>query len=301
MSPRSLPPRAAGHRAPAAEFSSPARLLEAAGVLPAKSRGQNFLVQGAVADRIVALADLSTADAVLEIGPGLGILSERILAAGVSRLCLIELDSGLAGHLRRRFGSKAEVIEADFLQLDLARLNLPQRFKVIANLPFGTAAAILRRLGEWRERISRMVLMFQREVGARLRAGPGNPAYGALSALVALEWELGEHFVVRAGSFHPRPKVEAEVICFRPAKQPLPDKLRREVAEVIRAAFATRRKHLRNALAEGLRIAPRQAAEALAAAAIDPTERAEQLAVADFVRLARTLRAIQDLASQNDA
>lgn len=282
-------PSRANHLPTLTAASSPARLLKAAGIQPARSRGQNFLVQASVAERIVAMAGLEATDAVVEIGPGLGILSERLLARGIGRLCLVELDTKLAASLRRRFDNSAEVIEADFLQLDLRQLELPKHFKVIGNLPFSSAVAILRRLGDWRERISRMVLMFQREVGARLRAQPRSAAYGALSALVTLEWEPGEHFLVHAGSFYPRPKVDAEVICFRPALNRLPADTRHRVAEVIRAAFASRRKHLRNALADALHMDPARAAAALSAAAIDPASRAEQLALADFVRLAHVI------------
>jgi 16S rRNA (adenine1518-N6/adenine1519-N6)-dimethyltransferase len=273
-----------------AAADSPGEALRSAGVVPSKRRGQNFLVQGAVADRIVALADLQSEDEVVEIGPGLGILSERVLATPVSILHLVELDRELAARLRAQLGDRVDLIEGDFLKIDLAQITQRPPIKVVANLPFSVAAAIARKLSEHRELIARMVLMFQREVGERLRAGPGDDAYGALSVLTALDWEIPRHFRVEAGSFHPRPKVNAEVLCFVPRSVPLyyPTP-RAEVREVVRAGFAIRRKHLRNALSAGLRLSAERAEAALRAARIDPAQRAEELSAEDFVRLTRAL------------
>jgi 16S rRNA (adenine1518-N6/adenine1519-N6)-dimethyltransferase len=138
--------------------------------------------------------------------------------------------------------------------------------------------------------ISRMVLMFQREVGERLRATADEPAYGALSVLTALDWQITDHFRIEAGSFHPRPKVDAEVLCFVPRREQLcPAQLRPAVIEVIRAGFAVRRKNLRNALAAGLRIDPQLAEQALHQAGIASAQRAERLSVHDFVEVAAAL------------
>jgi 16S rRNA (adenine1518-N6/adenine1519-N6)-dimethyltransferase len=276
---------------------SPGQALRAAGVTPSKKRGQNFLAQGAVADRIVAMADLGAGDEVVEIGPGLGVLSERILAAPISMLHLIEVDRELAARLRQRLAGAVNpavnLIEADLLQVDLRQIIGHPPIKVIGNLPFNVAAAILRKLGEVRDLIGRMVLMFQREVGERLRAGAGDSAYGALSALTALDWEIPRHFRVEAGSFHPRPKVDAEVICFVPARASVcPPQLRSMVTGVIRAGFAIRRKNLRNALSAGLRMRPQGVEAALGMANIAPSERAERLDLQDFVRLAAAIQTV---------
>jgi 16S rRNA (adenine1518-N6/adenine1519-N6)-dimethyltransferase len=285
--------RRANTRAHAIADDAPARALRAAGVTPTKKRGQNFLAQSAVADRIVALADLRAGDEVMEIGPGLGVLSERILAAPISMLHLIELDRELAARLRQRLAGAVNLIEADLLKVDLRQMLAHPPIKVIGNLPFNVAAAILRKLGEVRDLISRMVLMFQREVGERLRAGAGDSAYGALSALTALDWEIQRHFRVEAGSFHPRPKVDAEVLCFVPARASVcPPELRSIVTDVIRAGFAIRRKTLRNALGAGLRMRPECVEAALGMANIAASERAERLDLADFVRLAAALETV---------
>jgi 16S rRNA (adenine1518-N6/adenine1519-N6)-dimethyltransferase len=272
---------------------SPGKALRAAGVTPSKKRGQNFLVQGAVAGRIVALADLRAGDEVVEIGPGLGILSERILAAPISTLHLVEMDRELAARLRQQLVGNSHLIEADFLKVDLRQIVVHPPIRVIGNLPFNVAAAILRKLGESRDLIGRMVLMFQREVGERLRAVAGERAYGALSALTALDWEITQHFRVEAGSFHPRPKVDAEVLCFIPRRVALcPPESRARVIDVIRAGFAIRRKHLRNALSAGLGMRPQCVEAALRLANIAPSERAERLDLDDFVRLAAAIETI---------
>jgi len=170
--------------------SRPAPALARAGVRPAKSRGQNFLTSSAVADRIVAAAELSKTDPVVEIGPGLGILTEKIAARPLRSLTLVELDPRLAARLQERFAdggnANVRVINADFLAIDFAALLTDPPVKVIGNLPFNVAAAILRRLSDNARMISRMVLMFQREVAARIRAIPGDDAYGALSVFNAL-------------------------------------------------------------------------------------------------------------------
>src|ERR1700674_1132660 len=196
----------------------PALALARAGVRPSKGRGQNFLVQPAVADRIVAAARLGPGDQVIEIGPGLGILSERIAAHPIARLAMVEIDSRLAADLRDRFQSapNLEVIEADFLELEPAIVFRDSPVVVIGNLPFSSASAILRKLCDRRRMISRMVLMFQREVAERIRARPSAPGYAMLSVVSALYWQIDSHFRVTAGSFHPKPKVDAEVLIMHP-------------------------------------------------------------------------------------
>ncbi len=271
----------------------PARALARAGVRPAKSRGQNFLTSGGVADRIVAAAELGEADAVVEIGPGLGILTEKIAARPRRSLTLVEVDARLAARLQERFADDASVrvINADFLEVDFAALAAGPRVKIIGNLPFNAAAAILRMLCDNSRAISRMVLMFQREVAARIRAVPGDDAYGALSVYTALYWRIELHFSVAAGSFHPRPKIDAEVLAFTSRATPsfvAGDE--RDVLETVRASFFAPRKTIRNALSHSLGIDNSRIERALERAAIEPGTRAETLGVPDFLRLAHALR-----------
>jgi 16S rRNA (adenine1518-N6/adenine1519-N6)-dimethyltransferase len=269
--------------------SRPAPALARVGVRPAKSRGQNFLTSGGVADRIVKAAELCETDSIVEIGPGLGILTEKIVVIPRRSLTLVELDSRLAARLHERFAD-VRVINADFLAIDFAAIA-DSPVKVIGNLPFNVAAAILRKLSDNSRMISRMVLMFQREVALRIRATPGDDAYGALSVFTALYWKIDLHFTVAAGSFHPRPKVDAEVLAFAPhAKRLFETDDESDVLETVRASFSAPRKTIRNALSHALGIDATQTVRALERATIDPGTRAETLGVSDFLRLAQTLR-----------
>jgi 16S rRNA (adenine1518-N6/adenine1519-N6)-dimethyltransferase len=272
--------------------SSRARtILTDAGLTASKSKGQNFLVQGAIADRIVVAADLHSTDDVIEIGPGLGILTERIVAREVRSLMMVELDHALAARLRETYAgdSRVTVVEADFVKVDFESLAKTP-VKVIGNLPFNAASAIFRVLCDHHQRVAMIVAMFQREVGERIRAAPGDPEYSALSVYAALYFDIDLHFRVAAGSFHPKPKVDAEVLRFRPQEKLLfnPDE-EACVLETVRASFSAPRKMIRNSLAKGLGIASESAVGALSRAQIASTARAESLSPADFVRLARAL------------
>ena len=165
MGPRPIRARRADTEAAKAGRTSPlavAAELQAAGVRPRKSRGQNFLIQPAIADRIVAAAAIEPGEEVVEVGPGLGILSDKILRAGVRRLWLVELDPRLAERLQSAFAGHpaVRVVCRDFLEVELAAMVEQPPVKVIGNLPFNAAGAILRRLDEMRGAIGRMVLMF---------------------------------------------------------------------------------------------------------------------------------------------
>ncbi|MGH7815165.1 MAG: 16S rRNA (adenine(1518)-N(6)/adenine(1519)-N(6))-dimethyltransferase RsmA [Candidatus Binataceae bacterium] len=270
----------------------PAFALTIAGVRPAKSRGQNFLANAAIADRIVAAAELGPDDNAIEIGPGLGILTERIAARPHRRLTLVELDSRLAERLAERFAADdtIAVLNEDFLAADFGAIAAGAPVKVIGNLPFSSAAAILRKLCGHAESIASLVLMFQREVAERIRARARGRDYGALSVFTALYWEIDLHFIVAAGSFHPRPKVDAEVIRFRPrAGRWFAPGEERAVLDTVRASFSAPRKTIRNALAGALGLDSETICAALAQAGIDPGARAETLEPYRFAALARAL------------
>src|SRR5262249_19319445 len=235
----------------------PARALAAAGVRPSKSRGQNFLVQTAVANRIVDAAQLARGDSVLEIGPGLGILTERIASHPIARRTLGELDRALAERLERIFAGdrRVQIVNSDFLDFDLSAIVNESRLKIVGNLPFSSAAAILHRLCDNARIVDRMVLMFQREVGERIRARPGSSAYSALTVFTALYFEIESYFRVAAGNFHPKPRVDAEVLTLKPRAEPMfAPRDERTVLATVRAPFSAPRKTIRNSLAHGLAI-----------------------------------------------
>lgn len=244
--------------------------------------GQHFLIDRAVAERAVALAGLAPGSAVLEIGPGRGALTEVLLGAGL-RVTAVELDEELAARLAARATPDLEVLSGDALRLDLARLPAGP-LTVIANLPYSTGTAIVARLLEHPERFPRLVVMLQREVAERLCAPPGGRAYGSLSVLTALHATAHLAFGVPASAFAPPPKVDSAVVRLDVEVEPrLPVGDPALFRRVVRAAFAQRRKTLRNSLTGGF--GAEAAARMLAAAQIDPGRRAETLSLEEFARL----------------
>jgi 16S rRNA (adenine1518-N6/adenine1519-N6)-dimethyltransferase len=272
--------------------AGPARTLASIAVRPRKSRGQNFLVQPAIAARIVAALEIRPGDTVVEIGPGLGILSELLVHEPLQRLQLIELDSHLAARLADRFKDdiRVSVENRDFLRTDLSEFTGASPVRIIGNLPFNIAGAILERLCDHHRSVTRMVLMFQREVAERIRARPGMRTHGALSVFTALYWEVRGYFRVAGGSFHPRPAVDAEVLIMTPRTDlSFASNEEKAVLATVRAAFSAPRKTMRNSLAGGLGLEGSAAESALRSAGIDPATRPGTLEVADFIRLARVL------------
>ena len=266
-------------------------LLAREGLAPRKHLGQHFLVDSAVVDRMVRLADVQPTEAVLEIGPGTGALT-AVLAQRAARLYVIEYDRGLCDLLRRRYaeGAGVRVIEGDALRVDL-RAEIPeQRAKVVASLPYNVSVPILFRLLEERHIFSDVTVMLQREVAQRLVAAPGTSAYGAPSLLFQLYGEVHGRFGVSPGAFYPRPQVASEVLRLRFAVAP---RVRvddpRLFGLLVRAAFNHRRKMLRNAL-QGVRgcemFSPAVWEALLTAAGIDARARGETLDMAAFAALA---------------
>ena len=261
------------------------RELAALDLRPRRSLGQNFLVSPHVVSRIVEAADVA-GRTVLEIGPGLGAMSEA-LAAVASKLVLVEVDHRMAASLRERFATAThvEVVEADATRIDFARLldgSAPA--VVVANLPYSVGSQILLRLLEFRSSFERLVLMLQREVAERLAAQPATKAYGLLTVWTALYGVPRILFRVPPGAFEPRPRVDSAVVSIALQREPraaIDDE--RWFREVVRAAFAQRRKMLRAALAK---LGP---PEAIARAGISPERRGETLSLDEFAALARSL------------
>lgn len=256
----------------------------------AKKRfGQNFLRDHSVIDRILAAADLHPTDQVLEIGPGMGALTDRMLPL-VARLQAMELDRDLIAALEGRQVANLVIHAGDALRFDWPELLGPGPHKLVANLPYNISSQILFKLLDHRELFSRAVLMFQKEVGDRIAAAPGTGDYGILSVFCRLWFDVRRVVTVPPGAFHPPPKVTSVVLAFAPLAE-----ARVAVADepffrrVVKAAFAQRRKTLRNTLAaSGLGFPGFE--ERLAAEGIDPGRRGETLDLAEFARLADLLR-----------
>jgi 16S rRNA (adenine1518-N6/adenine1519-N6)-dimethyltransferase len=273
--------------------------LRALDVRPSRRLGQNFLTDPRVAERIAAVAlepagGGAAAEAsngpLLEIGPGLGALTERLAASG-RPLTAVELDLRLAEHLESLLAPwpNARVARGDILDQSLDAL-IPGEAPVtiVANLPYAITSPAIAWIVEQGPRVARAVLMTQREVAQRLAAKPGTKEYGSFSVFVALHADLDVRFRVSPGAFHPRPEVDSVVFTLTPRPYPgTTAEERAAVERLVRAATGGRRKTLANALAQGLSIAAGDARALLDRAGIDPGRRAETLTVSDWLSVAR--------------
>ena len=252
-------------------------------VSPRKELGQHFLVDENILGVIGRLADLRPEDVVLEVGPGLGILT-RYLAERVRHVHAVELDRSLEPHLSSLPGS-VELLFGDALQLDLGALD-PAPEKLVANLPYNVATPIVVESLDGLPTIGHWCVMVQREVADRFFAAPRTKAYGAVSVLVQLAAErTGLHAVSRT-VFRPAPNVDSALVAFR--RTELPREWRR-IKAVVEAAFAHRRKTLPNSLDLAGLSSRAEAAAALEAIGRDAGVRAEALAPREFVALAEAL------------
>lgn len=256
---------------------------------PKKSLGQNFLVDETHLARIAATADLSPDDTVLEIGPGLGVLT-RHLAEQAGRVVAVELDDRLLPLLADRFAQQAHVtfVHADILDVRPADLvhNVP--YKVVANLPYYITSAVLRHLLEADQPPMLAVVMVQREVARRMCAQPGDMSLLAVGVQFYAVPKIVQK--VPAGAFHPRPKVDSAVVRLDVRPQTaVPDVEPEWYFTVVRAGFSQKRKQLRNSLSAGLGMAKDEVVAKMQAAGIDPRRRAETLSLAEWGTLAKKL------------
>jgi 16S rRNA (adenine1518-N6/adenine1519-N6)-dimethyltransferase len=253
-----------------------------------KRFSQNFLHDAHYVARIVAAIDPRPADRLVEIGPGLGALTAPLVERA-GHLTGIEIDRDLAARLRARFTpAQLTLIEADALALDWRALADadPRPMKLVGNLPYHISTPLLFALAPIADRVLSQHFMLQKEVVDRIVAAPGSKDYGRLSVMLQFRYRVARLFVVPAGAFSPAPKVQSAIVRMRPIPQgELPPVDADVLARVVAAAFGTRRKTLRNALANLLD------EESIRAAGVDPAARAETLAVEQFVRLAGRLDA----------
>jgi len=270
--------------------------LKSRGVSPKRALGQHFLIDQGIAQKIVRLADLAPEDCVVEIGPGMGVLTFLMLPL-VKKLIAVELDQGMADWLREKGQGipSLTVVRQDVLGFDFAKVSrdVGRRINVVANLPYNISTPVIFRLLESREALAHLTLMLQREVAERITASPGSKAYGPLSIFTQLYTSPKIMMRVPPEAFYPRPKVESALVRFEILERP-------RIAinddgffqKVVRASFAQRRKTLLNALTgSSLSLGPKdKLAAALEAIGIDPRRRAETLDLAEFQRLAEALK-----------
>ena len=249
---------------------------------PKKSLGQNFLHERGVVDRIVLAVAPKPGERIVEIGPGQGAMTFPLLDRH-GALTAIEFDRDLLEPLTLQAAAHGALtlIHANVLDVDFTALADGTPIRLVGNLPYNLSSPILFHALAHAPAIVDMHFMLQKEVVERMAAGPGSKVYGRLSVMLQAYCDVTALFTVGPGAFRPAPKVDSAVVRLKPRPA---DSIRIEdharFAHIVRAAFGQRRKTLRNALGTVMD------AEAIASVGIDPQTRAEQLAVADFVRLA---------------
>jgi 16S rRNA (adenine1518-N6/adenine1519-N6)-dimethyltransferase len=214
-----------------------------------KSLGQNFLTDRSVIERIVAALELKANDSVVEIGPGRGALTD-LIAGGCSNLLLVEKDDDLAAGLQRKFKdqSTVNIVNQDFLEIDLQSMEIRQGTKLVGNLPYNVGTAIVRKVASSRHLIERAVFMLQKEVVDRIVAVPGDSARGYLSVITQLSFECKRLFDVSPGAFVPRPKVTSSVVMLRPIPNSIAPELEPAIQTIISEGFKHPRKTIINNL-----------------------------------------------------
>jgi 16S rRNA (adenine1518-N6/adenine1519-N6)-dimethyltransferase len=272
-------------------------LLRRYGLDPKRSLGQNFLIDERHLGRIADVADLAARDTVLEIGPGLGVLT-RHLASQAGRVIGVELDGRLIDVLRDLFAGQSHVsfVHGDILAMDPAELvqaasgshGIRAGYKVVANLPYYITSAVLRHLLENRRPPELAVVMVQKEVAQRICAGPGEMSLLA----VGVQFYARPRIVQRvpAGAFHPRPKVDSAVLRLDVMPEPAVAGVDVErFFQIVRAGFGQKRKQLLNSLSAGLGLSKVTVEDALGHAGIDPQRRPQTLSLPEWGRLYQAL------------
>lgn len=261
-------------------------LLRMYGLHPKKGLGQNFLVDRSALRKVVEAAEIPPQAAVLEVGAGLGTLTQG-LAAAARRVVAVELDAQLLPALRQATAAypNVSVVQGDMLALDPAELMGEEGYFVVANIPYYITSALIRHLLEAPVKPARLVLTVQREVARRICAQPGEMSLLALSVQVYGRPSVAAR--IPAGAFYPPPKVDSAVVRVDLFLEPfIPADRLEEFFRLAHAGFGQKRKTLRNSLSAGLHISPSEAAARLENACVDPRRRAETLSLEEWRRLA---------------
>ena len=267
------------------------RILRERNIRPSRAMGQNFLVDARIAARMADVAGILPDDVVVEIGPGMGILTRELLARG-ARVIGVELDHDLAAFLREdlRDVPTFTLVEQDARYVDVSALTAGRRYQVVANLPYSVATVIIRHFMESPTPPARMTVMVQREVAERMTAGP--PEMSLLGLAVGLYADATIAFIVPPDVFLPPPKVESAVVILE-VRPTLPGDatLRARMFELATMAFQRKRKTVGNGLAMGLGMPKSEVEAALRSSGIDPMRRPQTLGVDEWLRLAGALAA----------
>lgn len=266
-------------------------VINAYGLRPEKSLGQNFLLDLNLTGRIARCPGSLVGETVLEIGPGPGGLTRAILAAGVEKLIAIEKDTRCLAPLAdvaAAFDNRLTVYNEDALKINEAEL-LTEKTHIIANLPYNVATPLLIKWLKTRHLYKSMTLMFQKEVADRITAEPRTKAYGRLSIISQWHCHVFKQFDISPKAFTPPPKVTSSVVKFIPREEPAFPADQAILEKVVATAFGQRRKMLR----ASLKPLGGPTEDILLAANITPTKRAEELSVEEFCRLSEVYRSRQ--------
>jgi len=249
-----------------------------------KSLSQNHLADGAVLERIIETARVVPGERIVEVGPGVGILTAQLLAAGAS-VTAVELDFRLAGHLRKRFVEqpRLSLVEADFLDVEVADV-VAAPWALVANVPYHITSPILHHVLDTEPRPTRFVMMVQREVAERIASPPGGMSY--LSVFVQYHAQVEVAFSVPAAAFEPAPKVDSAILTGTARERRLGKEDEDELWRLVQAGFRERRKMIHNVLARQLPGLDRERVDAgLAACGIAPDRRPQTLSVDEWMAL----------------
>jgi 16S rRNA (adenine1518-N6/adenine1519-N6)-dimethyltransferase len=250
---------------------------------PRKRFGQNFLQDPVYQQRIADSLSLAEGAKCLEIGPGKGAITARLLKR-FDQLTAIELDRDLVTLLENKYANSGlTIVQGDVLKTDIREIAAGQRLSIIGNLPYNISSPLLFQLIENLDVIDEMVFMLQKEVVDRMTAGPGSKIYGRLSVTTGLLLHSEKLFDVPPGAFYPAPKVMSSVVKLRPRADVDASLNRKVFGGIVKSAFAQRRKTIRNSLSEWA------SEERLIELGVDPKLRAERLDIATYVHLAKNL------------
>ena len=250
---------------------------------PKKKWGQNFLRNRGAVEKIVSAVEPQPDEIVLEVGPGEGVLTEKLIGLG-NRVLAIEIDPDLGARLRAKFGERLELLQEDAVEAPLPS----SPFRAVGNLPYNVGTPILRRIIA-DPNCRRAVFMLQKEVADRVVAKPGTEPYGYLTLYVQAFASAKSIMTLDPKSFYPPPKVRSAVVVLDP-RDPALSSPREEVLDLVSAAFRMRRKKLVNNLTSWRALTRAQVLEAMTAAGVDLDARAETMGLAEFDRLTGELR-----------
>lgn len=277
-------------------MTTPRNILKKYGIRPLKRLGQSFLEDRNITAKIVSIPDIKSDDIVVEIGSGLGIMTAMI-AMGAKKVIALEVDKYMVDILREELKdlSNVEIVRADVLKYDFSSAcpEYPsKKLKVIGNIPYNISSQILFHLIEFRNYLSSMTLMFQREVAERIMASPGTKEYGILSVIVPMYTKPSLEMTVPASCFYPKPNVDSAVLKMIVRESPLFDiKDADFFLKVVKASFSKRRKTLLNNLkgSDLLKSSKKDVAGILELLGIDGSRRGETLTVEEFGKLSNAL------------